>query len=381
VTSYGVSTNRNGYAPFKATVDAVTVSASKSTAQDNRIDAGYNGLSTGIYLDTTRFTIESRDQFSNRVFHGPVSEVQIIETIPTTGVTGSTLTGTFDVTSGGNSVSIAAQAGIADVEAALEGLPSLGDISVSTNSITTDTSMTCSVTEGGNMIVIDDGTGDPTSHFSEGDWIRLKSSTGPVYTIESIVKTAINGIDTYKIYISSAYSGYTEPFGVTTDPGHGYPYGFVPVYKGDRDGYQYIITFDSNLGDLEALIVDYTNLNSFDGTSTYTAATAEVTACDLLIRQVVTTTASVGEDIAGTFNLQMDGHVTGDLRHDISEADLKAELELWDGIYAVTVERSVADGQGGYSWTITFDSYDTTPTAVYAEGHLLRLGSDDHCKC
>jgi hypothetical protein len=67
----------------------------------------------------------------------------------------------------------------------------------------------------------------------------------------------------------------------------------------------------------------------------------------------------------------MAGHMTGDLRHNVSESDMKLALEAWDGVYDVEVIRSDAGANGQFSWSIVFKAYDQYLSAVYAEG--LRL--------
>jgi hypothetical protein len=59
-------------------VAAVIVSASNTTAIDQKFTSGENGLHGGIYLDQSSFVIESRDMFTNRVLLGPVKDVQVI---------------------------------------------------------------------------------------------------------------------------------------------------------------------------------------------------------------------------------------------------------------------------------------------------------------
>jgi hypothetical protein len=78
LTSSSTTTVTNGYSPFSASVAAVIVSASNTTAIDQKFTSGENGLHGGIYLDQSSFVIESRDMFTNRVLLGPVKDVQVI---------------------------------------------------------------------------------------------------------------------------------------------------------------------------------------------------------------------------------------------------------------------------------------------------------------
>lgn len=135
-----------GYVPFSASVEAISVSAPFTTAVDEATIPGNNGLTTGIYEDTSAFIIQSRDQFSNRVYYGPVNEVQIIETVggDSGGVSG--LTGSFTISYNGHSVDVQAGASLLSMQAALQSLPTIGAVALSTNSVQDLTDLSCSVT-------------------------------------------------------------------------------------------------------------------------------------------------------------------------------------------------------------------------------------------
>ena len=226
-----------GHAPFSsALVAATTVTAATTTARDQLFLPGHNGLHSGIYEDPVSFLIETRDTYSNRVQLGPIREVQIIETVGgDVAGAGGRLTGFFTVGYQGATVRVAAQAGIADMQAALQSLPTLGRVEVSTTSCSIDAQASVSVVSGNAMVT---GLGRPlTQVFAQGDWIRLADpATGPVYTVLSLDS------DHNTLLLSGPYSG------PTSAPGVG-----VPLYYHHKDGYQYIVTFDSNLGDLPAL--------------------------------------------------------------------------------------------------------------------------------
>ena len=251
-----------GISPFSAYVEALTISAAHTTAVDSAGVPGYEGLSTGIYLDSSAFVIDQRDVFDNRVLYGPIDEVQIIETYVSQG--GTTLSGTFVVSYQGHSVELAAQAGIAVLEMALESLPSIGNVTVSTNSVKVGTSLVGVATMGSTFLPI---VGSISSNFIVGDWIRLGSDVGPVFTI-----AAIETVPSNMIHLSS-------PFPL--------PSATVTVFKSSRAGYQYIIQFDSNLGDLPDLqvlssLVDNRGL----------PASIKLAACNDLREQQVATQAS-----------------------------------------------------------------------------------------
>ena len=61
-------------------VVSAAVSPKHSTAVDQPGVFGYQGLRSGTYNESSRFTIESRDRFSNRVLVGPLKEVQVVTT-------------------------------------------------------------------------------------------------------------------------------------------------------------------------------------------------------------------------------------------------------------------------------------------------------------
>jgi hypothetical protein len=84
-----------------------------------------------------------------------------------------------------------------------------------------------------------------------------------VYTVALIEATV------FRITLSSAYTGLSEED--------------ASVCNQPRTGYQYIVTFNSNLGDLPSLKLDGLLLCN----STYSNGTAMLTSCDRLKYQVV----------------------------------------------------------------------------------------------
>jgi hypothetical protein len=160
------------------------------------------------------------------------------------------------------------------MQTAIEMLPTVGAVDVSTNGATIFTNKYGAVTTGAVDIVVSGTT------FIVGDWIRIGSLTGPVYSVSVVGSNSIT--------ISSGYTGSTSSR--------------VPLYSNARDAYQYIISFDSNLGDIPAMTVDASNLKENN-----IASFAYVTACDQYITQLVQTTSSSA--ISGTFSLEMGGEV------------------------------------------------------------------------
>jgi hypothetical protein len=343
---------QRGISPFSVEVSPDVVDGSFCTAVDQDGVAGENGLSTGVYSWDTSFVIESRDQFSNRIYEGPLSEIQVIETSASVAIGGSFLLSFMGV-----SIEVDAQAGIADVEAALESLDNIGSVTVSTTSARDlVTSFNVTVSKGSNLVYPDI---DPSDVFEIGDWIRLDDEeNGPVYTIYDM-----NIYAPYEITLSSAYWGSSASN--------------VQVYEqgsnamGRRLGYQYIITFDSNLGDLPSILVDDTQLTD----NLIANATASVLACNWHQYQIIETSSAYGYDVNGTFYLEFNGERTEDLAFNIEASDLKESLESLSSIHYVTVTRRGPYAYGTYMWTVRFDSWeDATPSSLsrlYADGHLL----------
>jgi len=337
-----------GYSPYSAVVTAIAITAAQSTAVHSSAVPGLNGLSTGIYNDTTSFVIESRDVYSNRVFSGPVNETQIIETFGFANAT--SISGSIGITYNGHTVEVGARAGPMQMKIALQSLPGVGFVDVNTNSVTQLVSgVTGKVIQGSVYIVI---TGVYSSVFTIGDWIRVGSATGPVFTITSI--DTVNGIFT----ISSPYLLYTPLTGSA---------GVALYQNADRVKYQYIVTFDSVLGDLPALSIDNTLLIDNNNHQ----ANVQVTSCDLYAQQVVYTGAN--SVISGTFFLMMNGVRTLDLPFNVTTATMQSQLQTLPGMYSVAVSRTGPDSKAAYAWTVTFLSYDQPPAPLYADSLLLQV--------
>jgi hypothetical protein len=233
------------------------------------------------------------------------------------------------------------------IQAALTSLPTLGQVQVTTTSARTATNFVAAVTNG-NALVTATAGGALSAAFAVGDWIRVGDQMlGPVYTVLSI-DTGAN-----TLLLSGPYSGVTAAS--------------VPLWSQARDAYQYVVAFDSNLGDLPALSV------SAQGTlfENNVTSSAYLTACDQYATQLLTTTGS--GTINGTFALYMGTQGTGDLAHDISAPLLAAALEAsFPSVYAVDVVRAGPSAVGGYTWSISFLATDQGASALWADDHLLR---------
>lgn len=248
---------QHGASPFAPVVTSGVVSAEDSTPVDSDGVADQGGLASAYFEAATSFEIESRDMFGNRVVDGPLKEVQIIELRTTTfdGILSGALTGSFEVSFQGHSVGLDVGASLAEVEAAIEGLPSVGAVTVSTASVINSADF------GGTTGDVIHGSPDVTTSADvsgvlvEGDWLRLCDATdGLVY--------AVTSVDASFITLDAPYGGDTETGCELFRHG---------TAGADVSSYQYIVTFDSNVGDLPALAVDGSGL-----TASSDEATAEV---------------------------------------------------------------------------------------------------------
>ncbi|GMH48108.1 hypothetical protein TL16_g00218 [Triparma laevis f. inornata] len=340
-----------GESPFRANIKYAALSAAHTTAFDQNGVTDYDGLDNARYQHNTHFNIQARDAFSNEIKDEPLKEVQIIETTAT-----GTLGGSFDVSFNGQSFSLNFKAGINDLELALEGVEGVGAVTVTTNSANDDSGLDADVTTG--LDTINFGTTNPTTVYGIGDWIRVGTG-GEVFTVVSVTTS-----NPFVMTVSGAYSGASAT---------GVDMLYQDVATGTYKGYQYIVTFDSNLGDLEALTVDSTSL-------TGAGADVTVTSCNWYVYQTVTTDSTGADpngDIGGTFYLAYNGETTADLSYAISDADLVTALEGLDSIYSVSVTATTPDVENAQSWKITFNAVASgTVQPLYAEGHLLTTAGE-----
>ena len=298
--------------PFRVLVDPGPINATNSVASDSPGVIHHEGLSAGVYGSQTYFSTQLYDEFDNKVSEGPQSEVQVIEMWSL-----SPIGGTFDISHRNNKVTLPAGAGIAQVERAIQTLPGLGDVSVTTNAAKDTVAApadgrTAAVTTGLDTLIPSQRLDD---EFSEGDWIRIGSrDDGPVFSIVAMSTAA-----PFTVTLSSAYMGESDSAAAIYGQSlHGPPFGF-----------QYIVSFDPTLGDVEALEVDGINLNGGDDT------TIHVTSCDHNAYQTIETHAHGAADpaddvlpsISGTFYLSYKGQRTPDLSASIDTASLEAIIE------------------------------------------------------
>ncbi|CAM9800578.1 unnamed protein product [Ectocarpus sp. 6 AP-2014] len=341
---------QDGASPFVPVVSPGVVSWEASTPVDEDGVVDKDGLSSAYYEAPTSFQIESRDSFGNRVFDGPVKEVQIIEVSTTLG---GVLAGSFEVSYQGHSVGLDAGASLAEVEAAIEGLSSVGAVTVSTASVVNSTAFgarTGSVVAGSPYVT---PSADVSSILSEGDWLRLCDvNDGLVYAVRSV-----DASYPYTITLDSPYGGDTESNCEMFRRG---------MAGSGASSYQYVVTFDSNVGDLPALTVDGTGLTD---TSFGNETKAEVISCNWHRRQTVSISADT--DVSGYFVVEYMGFRSDQISHAASAADLLQALTALEPIYTAGVELAEESLVGGLrAWHVTLVSAQGYEP-IFADGYLL----------
>jgi hypothetical protein len=100
----------------------------------------------------------------------------------------------------------------------------------------------------------------------------------------------------------------------------------------EEGGRTWTLSFDKDLGDVPSLACSVSD----DFPSAYGGCMVE--------------TVMDGNQLGGLWYVETSSF----LAHDVSASDLEAVLETMEGILDVMVTRSEADGQRGYTWTITF---------------------------
>jgi len=360
----------DGSSPFSKSHSVVSskVSSAHTTAADSPAAYGQQGLRTGTYNATSRFVIESRDEFSNRVLVGPLKERQIVTTQCSPPCN---LLGSFTVSYRGHSVELDSGAGIAELESALEALDTLGAVTVTTYGVhdPVGPSSNGATTATVGVVGTDPDVSpqhDLSAYLSVGDWVRVSSHDGFVYSVVTMKPTF-----PYTIRLNKPYEGRSEVNATL----------FRHDRKSNVHGYQYIVEFDTNtMGDLPALVVNGSGLVAGGGGNETKAA---VTWCDWQQRQTISTSAS--SMINGTFYLSYAGERTRDLPFDANASQVEAELNALDTIYACAVEPEDRSGPfGTRSWSVNLHSVAPSAAAeaagyefepIFAEGHLLLGGS------
>ena len=118
-------------------------------------------------------------------------------------------------------------------------------------------------------------------------------------------------------------------------------------------GHTYLVTFPTSMGNVPEM---------------------EVFMSDLPIS---ITTVQEGNVLEGSFRLEFMGELTADIPFDASSFIMQSKLESLDAIGAVSVTRSMADVQSGFTWEIEFlsDSNGGNLPSMTAHGDGLRTSN------
>jgi len=118
-------------------------------------------------------------------------------------------------------------------------------------------------------------------------------------------------------------------------------------------GHTYTVTFPMSMGNVPEMDVFMTDL------------------------PVSVTTLQEGNQLEGSFRLEFMGELTADIPCDASAAELQRHLESLDTIGAVSVLRSIADEQNGFSWEVEFlsDSNGGDIESMKVHGDGLRTSN------
>ena len=336
--SITVESVSDGASPFKVLVSPAQPSSANTMAYDHEGVLHYEGLSTGVYKSNTHFYIQSRDEYSNEIQDGPLSEIQIIETSSST-----TIGGYFEVTMFDTTVRFSANASPMELEKSLQSMPGIGLVSVSSKSAKDlVVGKTVDITKGLDTMT----PSHELIEFAIGDWIRIgDQDEGQLF---SIVDMADNS--PYTVTISQPYLDESDDA--------------ANIYQHGTTGYQYIVHFDAILFDLPELSVDGTLLEGDD-------ATIEVTSCDWNVHQsLVAHAMDPSSPISGHFYL-----VYGDEQTRLLSVDVTAE-ELEDAILSdiTSLHDIKVSSIVSHSWHLHLTYYENDPLLFFAERHLITNG-------
>ena len=89
------------------------------------------------------------------------------------------------------------------------------------------------------------------------------------------------------------------------------------------------------------------------------------------------TTVQEGNELEGSFRLEFMGELTADIPFDASSSEMQSQLESIATVGAVSVSRSLADEQIGFTWEIEFlsDSNGGNLPAMKVHGDGLRTSN------
>jgi hypothetical protein len=133
------------------------------------------------------------------------------------------------------------------------------------------------------------------------------------------------------------------------------PTGGVTVNRGTVDangGYEWTVTFTDGPvlgGDVQSIIANGANLKGNDHAIHVCTDGSTAGAC-------AGTTSVQGNQLGGTFTLELLGHVTSPIDFNASDTDMKRILETLPNIGTVTVSRTRTSLEQTFEWRVTFAS-------------------------
>lgn len=345
--SVDVETVEDGTSPFRVFVSPAEPAPTETTVYDYNGVRHFEGLSTGVYKSDSHFFIQSRDEFSNEIIDGPLREVQIIETSSS-----SQIGGFFEVSMFETKVRVHASAFTSELEKKLISIPGVGSLTVSSNSAKNlVVGKSAAVTKGRNTIV----PSQRLTEFVVGDWIRIgDKDEGQLFSITDMADVA-----PFTVTLSSSF------WGQSSESSNIYQHGLSQ----NRRGYQYIVSFDSLLGDVPNIGVDGKLLEGDD-------AKIELTSCDWNVNQSLKVKSTSSSLADGYFYLVYGNSKTRALSVSASADELEnAILSDINTIHSLSVTSAHNHVLGSYSWALHLKSFDDDAQLFFAEGHLLEGGT------
>ena len=340
-----IATVQNGHSPFRVLVSPAEPSTQKTLAY---------GLSNGTYNTLNHFYLQARDDHLNTVVSGPLNEIQIIET-----TAHSNLGGRFKVSVLGYTLRFDASAFVSEIEMGLQSVPGIGSVKVTSNSVKDEVlGKTGLVTKGLSTLT----PSHKLDEFLVGDWIRVgHQHKGQLFSI-----VAMSDIEPYTVTLSSPFMGESEEFAALFQHGS----------LSNRKGYQYIVSFDSDLGDFPSLSVDGSLLEGQN-------AAIKVTSCDRNVSQKLELLATGPDMVVGHFYLQYRGEKTRLLSVGLTADELSHAITSdISSIHEVFVTEEQDYPYGGKSWIIWLHSFDGEADLFFAESYLISRGhvvSQNYC--
>jgi PA14 domain./Fibronectin type III domain./Filamin/ABP280 repeat. len=301
----------------------------------------------GFYKETVSFQLQLQDRYGNVVNGGPQPEIQIIETF-----SNSSLGGDFVLAFGEhNTITLSANTNPFEMQLALMTFDGLGSPRVFSNSARSIIhGKTVTIKHGSNIAI----PSDKISEFDVGDWIRIGDIIdGPIFTI-------IEMKDAYPYYIklSHPYKGPTL-FDASF---------FQHQKQGVLLGYQYIIQFDPQLGDIRALTVSGSKLTG-EGSG------IKIIACDRNRRHELILSSNRKWELDGYFTIILDDVETSPIYINANSDEIVHHVtNAARSIYSVIVDY-ILNTPWEKHIVITLIS-DEVPMLVHASSRFMTCGEN-----